>query len=225
MGFYFVDTLRGWKVGNDFYLGPDIISSTIGGGRNWSIQYQGDATDFYSDIYFPDSLYGYVAGYRGDGDSVLILKTKNGGLTWEEQIYLAINAGLSRNIFFTDSITGWIVGGWQEGQLILHTENSGIGTGGISDQTEMIDGGLTLKVSPNPCTNQTVLNIETDSDMTLTLNLFSFNGDEKTIFTNSCFSAGRHSYVLNTEKLSSGIYLLTLSGGGDSVSSKLVVLK
>jgi hypothetical protein len=223
--FYFIDTSRGWKIGGFPGHKNAFISSTIDGGKNWSIQYQGNATDWYDGIYFPDSLYGYVAGYRGDGDSVLILKTKDGGLTWEEQIYLAINAGLSRNIFFTDSITGWIVGGWQEGQLILHTENSGIGTGEISDQSKIFNGDLTLKTYPNPCTNQTELSIGTDSERTLTLNLFSFNGEKTTIFNGINFSAGKHPYILNTEMISSGIYLLTIFGEGISANSKLVVLK
>jgi len=216
--FYFIDTLRGWKTGNG------RISSTTDGGRNWSVQYQFNEDDIYDDLYFPDSLYGYVTGYRrNDYDSTLILKTRDGGLTWEEQLYLP--GGLPWDIFFTDSITGWIVGRWQYDPLILHTENSGIGTGGISDQTKMIDGGLTLKVSPNPCTNQTVLIIGTDSEMTLTLNLYGFNGDRTTIFNGVNFSAGKHSYILNTDLLSSGIYLLTISGDGVSACSKLVVLK
>ena len=223
--FYFIDTIRGWKIGGFPGHVNTFISSTIDGGKNWSIQYQGNATDWYDGIYFPDSLYGYVAGYRGDGDSVLILKTKDGGLTWEEQIYLAINAGLSRKIFFTDSITGWIVGGWREGQLILHTENSGIGTGGISDQTKMIDGGLTLKVSPNPCTNQTELSIGTGSERMLALDLYSFNGDKKTIFRDKYYPFGKNTFTLNTESLISGIYLITLSGDGVSVNSKLVVVR
>jgi photosystem II stability/assembly factor-like uncharacterized protein len=223
--FYFIDTSRGWKIGGFPGHKNAFISSTIDGGKNWSIQYQGNATDWYDGIYFPDSLYGYVAGYRGDGDSVLILKTKDGGLTWEEQIYLAINAGLSRNIFFTDSITGWIVGRWQYDPLILHTENSGIGTGDIGDELKIFNRDLTLKACPNPCTNQTELSIGTDSERTLTLNLFSFNGEKTTIFNGINFSAGKHPYILNTEMISSGIYLLTIFGEGISANSKLVVLK
>lgn len=73
--------------------------------------------------------------------------------------------------------------------------------------------------------NQTELSIGTDSERMLALDLYSFNGDRTTIFNGINFSSGKHSYILNTDLLSSGIYLLTISGGGVSVNSKLVVLR
>jgi len=67
-------------------------------------------------IFFIDEKNGWVVGSNG-----IILNTRNGGISWTEQISRT-KKELSE-IKFSDSNTGWILG---EEDLILHTENGGI---------------------------------------------------------------------------------------------------
>ena len=60
----------------------------------------------YTDIFFTDSLHGWITG--GDG---LIMCTKDAGITWQYQN----TSGLEdlHQVYFVDSITGWIAGDYK----------------------------------------------------------------------------------------------------------------
>ncbi|MGE5313146.1 MAG: YCF48-related protein [Acidobacteriota bacterium] len=107
--FTFADTKNGWMTTiND---NPPLfqIAKTSDGGSTWTNQYtdtapNGDTTTSSGAMQFTDADHGWVSGPNGR-----ILKTINGGATWQ----LLKNAGTStytnsKSLFFLDANTGWI---------------------------------------------------------------------------------------------------------------------
>jgi photosystem II stability/assembly factor-like uncharacterized protein len=101
-GVSFVDSQRGWVVGND-----GTILTTSNGGEDWTTQSIGIDVDFYG-VSFPDSLHGWACGYRPGGFGGYIYVTSDGGLTWIEQLH--ISNVIFSDILFVDSSHGWAVG-------------------------------------------------------------------------------------------------------------------
>lgn len=131
--FYFVDGNTGWMTSiND---DPPLfrISKTTDGGSSWTAQYadttpNADTLSSSGAMQFTDSNHGWVVGSNGR-----ILKTINGGATWE----LLTNAGIgatanSKCLFFLDANTGWIgtnisgTGGTATQRVLLHTKDGGL---------------------------------------------------------------------------------------------------
>ncbi|MCK4421563.1 hypothetical protein KAW48_07175 [candidate division WOR-3 bacterium] len=80
----FIDTSTGWICGNTGY-----IAKTQDGGEIWDVESTGFVNDLYS-IEFLDSLYGWAGG---ENDTTL-LKTINGGTTWEKVYFNQGGGGL-----------------------------------------------------------------------------------------------------------------------------------
>jgi len=113
---YFTDNNHGWAVGfpNDLFIG--VIYQTTDGGSHWHAQDSAEV-DLH-DIYFVDVDTGFVCG--GASSKSLILKTINGGATWE--INMDNSYGTLSAIHFSDLLHGWAVG--HKG-IVMITENSG----------------------------------------------------------------------------------------------------
>lgn len=82
----FVDTLRGWAVGNRRIWGlrfQAYIFRTTDGGRSWETQFNGIIGDSatVSDVEFADALNGLVVS------DAFVLRTTDGGETWKEEGY------------------------------------------------------------------------------------------------------------------------------------------
>ncbi len=76
------------------------ILRTQNGGTSWDFVYNG--TGYLSDIEFIDTQNAIVTGYNG-----LVLKSTDGGLTWNEK--WRDNRNSFENIAFTGNLEGWIV--------------------------------------------------------------------------------------------------------------------
>lgn len=72
----------------------------------------------YTDLTFTDEFTGYAVSRNGR-----IMKTINAGVNWKEQ--KTPTDGLLKEIQFTDSQTGYILGSDIKGTFILKTENGG----------------------------------------------------------------------------------------------------
>lgn len=133
---HFIDQNRGWIAGGNWSY--SIILRTLDGGYNWDIVFM-DYGRTLVDICFADSLCGYASGSG-------IYRTIDGGETWE---YIFSEYGGVYDVYFTDSLTGWCVGGW-------HNGSSGYPYGYIYNT---IDGGIswTLQISGNGSDNFGVL--------------------------------------------------------------------
>jgi photosystem II stability/assembly factor-like uncharacterized protein len=91
---YFTDANTGYAVGKE-----GTILKTSDGGLNWTVQSSG-TDSVLNAIYFPTAL-------TGDG---VILKTTNGGETWENLEDTLIANGNWYSVDFTDSNTGYFAG-------------------------------------------------------------------------------------------------------------------
>jgi photosystem II stability/assembly factor-like uncharacterized protein len=111
-----------------------IILKSSNGGENWSSQ-NAIITSNLNAVYFTDDNTGYAAG--GNGDSLYILKTSNGGIQWS-MVYLYVSTpnpwypSILYSIRFADNNTGYAVGTTNRWtgydvprQVVLKTTNGG----------------------------------------------------------------------------------------------------
>jgi photosystem II stability/assembly factor-like uncharacterized protein len=111
-----------------------IILKSSNGGENWTNQ-NSVFTSTLNAVYFTDVNTGYAAG--GNGDSLYILKTSNGGNQWS-MVYLYVSTpnpwypSILYSIHFADDNTGYAVGTTNRftgydvpKQVVLKTTNGG----------------------------------------------------------------------------------------------------
>ncbi len=94
---WFSDSMTGYMAANGG-LSSGFVYKTTDGGDNWTLLIGPDSTVLSTSLAFISNNTGWVAGGN-------ILKTTNGGTSWEEQ--LNIEPGLFTSLVFVDSITGW----------------------------------------------------------------------------------------------------------------------
>ena len=121
---FFLDANTGFIAGGDPYnmTNPGgIILKTTDAGVTWTktvLPY------VLNSVYFPDPGTGYAVGYKLTDHSGAVIKTTDGGATWNFIARLG-NSPLY-SVFFTDSITGFVVGTY----LISRTKDGGATWGG-----------------------------------------------------------------------------------------------
>jgi len=108
----FVDSNRGWAVGNSANPGLDTIYiiNTTNGGEDWNIQ-KIDTGYKLNAVHFTSDTQGWAVGRYNDGNGYKegrILKTSDGGFTWEQQY--CDNCEDLKSVFFVDPDHGWVVG-------------------------------------------------------------------------------------------------------------------
>lgn len=106
---FFINPTTGWAV-----TSRGGILKTTDGGDNWFAQLNTGVSITFNSIYFIDLLYGWTANTDRP------YKTTDGGNNWIQQTNL--NIWDSRDIFFRDSLNGFIINGILE---LLRTTNSG----------------------------------------------------------------------------------------------------
>jgi len=109
----FADSLDGWAVGYDDYMGGDwtyaIAHHTTDGGWSWEYSDAFESAGFVRKITFVDSLNGWaVGGWIDMGMETVIFHSSDGGANWKEQN--ALPGLLISNVTFTDTRNGWLVG-------------------------------------------------------------------------------------------------------------------
>jgi len=130
---FFIDSLYGWAVGGGGNSG--IILRTTNGGQNWLTAYT-DTQSIFEAAWFISRQTGWVAGGRDnyvvmDSTCQKILKTTDGGITWQRQW----NRNSSSNwrclygVCFVGN-NGWAtVEGWNDNPestgCIIHTTDGG----------------------------------------------------------------------------------------------------
>lgn len=103
------------------YYGYGILLHTENGGLTWENQYNGDF--HFEDIFFIDNEFGYIVG-----DSKTLFTT-DGGDTWIVDFLDPYGETTYFDVFFADSINGWILGNGEEipypSYFIVHTSDGG----------------------------------------------------------------------------------------------------
>jgi hypothetical protein len=112
-GIFFTDALSGFAVGE----GSTVLATT-NGGSTWVEQDPGVTGHHFEAVYFTSPDTGFIAGQNG-----LILYTTDAGTNWAQ-----ITSGTTDwlgGVWFSDSQTGWTVGGSNDTSTILATLDGG----------------------------------------------------------------------------------------------------
>ena len=116
---HFTSKRRGWAVGMN-----GTVLSTVDGGGNWRLASIGKRHPFFylDAVTFVSPEIGWIVGWdlRGLGMDGLILRTVDGGKTWQRQESHTRN--FLDDVFFISATEGWIAG---KSGLVLHTKDGG----------------------------------------------------------------------------------------------------
>ncbi|NOS84863.1 MAG: T9SS type A sorting domain-containing protein [Ignavibacteria bacterium] len=124
---FFINQNTGWVIANGFFYDGTIILRTTNKGANWSFSRYEDTTVVYNQIYFLNTVTGFLTGYSGG-----ILKSTNGGFNWFntniDTAYCPILYLFPKNnIYFINSLTGFACGGQVDIQgMIWRTTDAGL---------------------------------------------------------------------------------------------------
>ncbi|MFN8134478.1 MAG: YCF48-related protein [Bacteroidales bacterium] len=111
---FFLDENNGWVVSNDWW---GQIAHTTNGGHDWILQ-KNPTKNPIVDVFFITPQKGWAVGM----DST-ILRTVNGGLTWQRTELTVSNNWYFRSVFFIDEMHGWAVGVYG---VIMLTDDGGV---------------------------------------------------------------------------------------------------
>jgi photosystem II stability/assembly factor-like uncharacterized protein len=125
---FFLDENNGWIVSNDWW---GQIAHTTNGGQDW-IKQTNPTINPIIDVFFINPQIGWAVGM----DST-ILRTINGGQTWQRVDLTVSNNWYFRSVFFIDELRGWVVGIY--GVIMLTND------GGVTWQEIVPGNGETLQ--------------------------------------------------------------------------------
>jgi len=116
-GVYFINNLTGWTVG-----GALQIRKTTNGGLNWTRQVPPPIAGVLNSVYFFDANTGFAIGRQGINWNSCILRTTNGGSTWNEIVAATAVENELSDQFWLNTNTGWMCGR----SFLMKTTNGGL---------------------------------------------------------------------------------------------------
>jgi hypothetical protein len=148
--------------------------------------------------------------------------------TFEEPLFIDLKDGLiheAKYVNNTDSYVYWGITTEDEMMLFYahYTKEALTSTEEVENQLSIESS---LKVSPNPFTNQTYINYELKHSADVQVEVFDLLGNRVSVLANGDQMPGRYSQEFVPENdLSSGLYLVRLTVDGKVFSSKFSYLK
>jgi photosystem II stability/assembly factor-like uncharacterized protein len=114
----FVDSLYGWIAGDS-----GVILHTTDGGASWNFQ-ETNAVYDVEDVFFLNRNLGWASSFNFSTVpfGTVLLKTTNGGATWESSVYPEEDIFITC-ILFRDSLNGWMGG---RPHALLRTADGGL---------------------------------------------------------------------------------------------------
>jgi photosystem II stability/assembly factor-like uncharacterized protein len=196
------DYYRTTPIGGTIYHSQDY-------GKKWDSLAYGSIPPLRS-VHFGNEVYGYLCGDNG-----FIMGSVDGGSSWKQQ-----QSPVAQNlhsVHFSDPFHGFICG---DSGVILTTQDGGIFAG--------VKKGITvtkLEIYPNPFLAQTTINFDLSDDGYTKLTIYDLLGNQRAIIADGNLESGSHSYKLNSENLSSGMYICILEAGGKLYRSQIAIEK
>ncbi len=166
-------------------------------------------------VCFTNIFTGFAGGTTG-----IIFKSTNGGLNWLQQN--SPNIGFRNDFWFSNDSTGWCTGG---GGQIFKTVNGGTYVGVNLISTEIPVNFDLLQNYPNPFNNETIMKFIIGTDGLYILEVFDILGRKVEEVFKETLKPGTYHLNYNAGKLSSGIYLYTLSSEKEKVTRKFILIK
>lgn len=206
----FIAANRRYNYNNNTYVG--IVLKTTNTGLTWNeITIPNTSID---DIYFVNERIGYALGYD-------LFKTTNSGNSWF-QLCTSNYSNTPTVSYFTDSLTGYIVG--QEGMIIKTTTGGGnpIGIQPISNE---IPKDFSLYQNyPNPFNPSSKIKFQISKLSDTKLIVYDILGREAATLVNEQLQPGTYEAVFDGSNFASGVYFYTLETDGVSMETKKMVL-
>jgi photosystem II stability/assembly factor-like uncharacterized protein len=230
-----------------------LILYTTDGGVSWQPVYTGtEITQLCWKISFTSRMTGYVSVESGpNNDSIPVLKTMDGGLTWNKQVVLPGYIILQGVGFMNDS-TGWTGGT----TLNRSTTDGGITwsnftvfsnfnrfrkvgnvayasgnriykystTTGVGNEVKALDGLVLEQNYPNPFIEKTTINYSLPRNGKVTLRIYDFAGRFVTTLVDAKQVAGLHSVDVSLPYYFNTHFYYTLSFDDQFFLSRTMVM-
>ena len=206
------------------------VLKSVNGGSSWDsmprIEVASQTVENLA-LYFKDVNEGWIASRRPSSSVAFIHHTNDGGQTWTRQ-YQFIRSPIQffNDILVDESGIGWACG-HQEGADL----NGEVIVKGVEDTLssayfhELLNGSIkTLRNDPNPFTQTTSIQLELNKALELRLLVSSPTGQTITSLHEGFLPEGNHTFEFKPSGLPPGIYFLTLSAYGESISRKMVLV-
>lgn len=202
----FINNLTGFAAGRN-----GMVLFTSNGGFNWIDR--GTGTNSYQTVNFINESTGWIGGYKS-GDTSAILKTTNGGETWQRFTNL-FSPALINKIQFVNSLTGWACGS----NLIMKTVTGGVI--GIQTVSNVIPDKFSLSQNyPNPFNPTTNIKFTIPKDEFVKLKVFDAIGKEVKNLVNENLQEGEYEVNFDASDFNSGVYFYVLKSGELNESKK-----
>jgi photosystem II stability/assembly factor-like uncharacterized protein len=208
---YFPPGGIGWIVGK---YGIVLKSTFLGG--SWKI-IDTLPVNWLNSVYFYDTLNGFTAGSFGS-----FYRTSNSGYDWVK-VPTGVTNTFKKSYFF-DQNNGWLVGTY--GLLMKTTNGGGTGTPTSIEEKPAIPVSLELKPNyPNPFNPVTTINFVVPDAGNYRLTVYDILGNETGTLHEGFLGAGSHFVSFDGNNYASGVYFYRLSGNGQNLVRKMVLLK
>ncbi|MBK6679904.1 MAG: T9SS type A sorting domain-containing protein [Ignavibacteriales bacterium] len=208
---YFPPGGIGWIVGK---YGIVLKSTFLGG--SWKI-IDTLPVNWLNSVYFYDTLNGFTAGSFGS-----FYRTSNSGYDWVK-IPTGVTNTFKKSYFF-DQNNGWLVGTY--GLLMKTTNGGGTGTPTSIEEKPAIPVSLELQQNyPNPFNPVTTINFVVPDAGNYRLTVYDILGNETGTLHEGFLGAGSHFVSFDGNNYASGVYFYRLSGNGQNLVRKMVLLK
>lgn len=122
---FFTDGGTGWSVGADYMDFQSLMMRSEDGITWQAVDHPSHENASLTGIHFPSENVGYAVGsVAGENPVPYLLKTSDGGATWEE-LPQPMESGWLVDTCFDDENTGWAVGGSGDLGIIARTTDGG----------------------------------------------------------------------------------------------------
>jgi photosystem II stability/assembly factor-like uncharacterized protein len=254
---YFTDEQNGLIVGTTgpaLNTGFTLVLATSDGGATWTEHYRGSEPGEWAwKVDFPSPDVGYISVEKVDGPTSKILKTTDGGQTWQPRTI----AGTSpfQGVGFITPDLGWLSGHG----LSLATDDGGATWAPIALDTRInrfrvLDENLAfaagqrvyryrtgavggppaaarpdpirlLPAYPNPVRDAATISFELEEGGEVQLAVYDMLGRRVALLAEGAFPAGAHRVVWDRGSLPAGIYVCRLVVGDQRRASEIVLVR
>ncbi len=206
---FFLDTLRGWAVGDEGFIGK-----TVDGGKDWLGSYVGPYLRQYTSVFFADTSNGWAAISSGG-----IIHTTDGGNSWIIQRSDTSGYPVINSLYILNKNNGWAVGNG----IVLHTTNGGVTA--IDNPSPQPSAFRLFQNYPNPFNPTTIIQYAIGNRQYVTLKIYDMLGREVASLVNANKQSGNYSISFNASNLASGVYFYKLTAGSFISIKKMLLVK